>query len=70
MELDQALTRLASATGKSKSSLLREAVAALVSNEAEFAAAVEEGRAAARVGAVVDHETAMCEIEAVLASKR
>ena len=45
-ELDEKLSRLASARGKSKSRLVCEALAEFVVSEEAFAAAVAEGRAA------------------------
>lgn len=68
--LDEALGRLALARRKSKSSLVREALDAFVRGEDEFAAAVEEGRAAARAGDVVDHDEVVSEIDALIAPKR
>lgn len=69
-ELDEALARLASARRKRKSTLVREAVAAYVESEREFEAAVEEARADARAGRLVDHADVMREIRQLLASKR
>jgi predicted transcriptional regulator len=69
-ELDEALGRLASARGKSKSALVREALAEYVLSEEAFAAAVEEGLADARAGRLVEHEEVVREIRELLASKR
>ena len=49
-ELDEALARLASARGKSKATLICEALAEFVLSEEAFAAAVEEGLADADAG--------------------
>ncbi|HEV2336864.1 MAG TPA: ribbon-helix-helix protein, CopG family [Stellaceae bacterium] len=69
-ELDRALTRLASARRKRKSTLLREALAAYVKSEQEFETAVEEGRADARAGRLVDHDEVLREIRQLLESTR
>jgi predicted transcriptional regulator len=69
-ELDEALSLLASARRKSKSALVREALAEFVLSEAAFAAAVEEGLADVRAGRLVDHEEVMREIRQLLEKKR
>ena len=69
-ELNDALARLASARGKRKSTLVREALAAYVQNEQEFAAAVEEGLADARAGRLIDHADVIREIRQLLDAKR
>ncbi len=76
-QLNDALARLASALGKSKSDLVREVLmeyllgeTEYVLSEDEFAASVEEGRAAVRAGDVVDHEEVMREIDELLAQKK
>ena len=68
--LDERLSRLASSRGKSKSTLVREALAEFVLSEEAFAAAVAEGRAAVDAGDVIDHDEVMREIDALLAKKR
>jgi predicted transcriptional regulator len=68
-ELDEKLSRLATARGKSKSRLVREALAEFVLSEEAFAAAVEEGRADIRAGRVIDHDEVIREIDALLARK-
>jgi predicted transcriptional regulator len=70
VELNDALAQLASARRKRKSTLVREALAAFVQSEQEFAAAVEEGRADVRAGRVVDHADVMREIRELLETKR
>ena len=69
-DLNDALARLASARRKRKATLVREALAAYVQSEQEFAAAVEEGRADVRAGRVVDHADVMREISQILETKR
>ena len=69
-DLNDALGRLASARRKRKSTLVREALAASVHSEQEFAAAVEEGRADVRAGRVGDHADVMREIRELLETKR
>jgi predicted transcriptional regulator len=69
-ELDQKLTRLASERRKSKSKLVREALAQFVLTEEAFAAAVAEGRAAVDAGDVIDHEEVMRQIDALLAKDK
>jgi predicted transcriptional regulator len=69
-ELDEALGRLALATGKSKSSLVCEALTAFVSSEEEFIAAVEAGRVAARAGQLMDHDEVIRHIDGLIAPKR
>ena len=66
-ELDEALTALATARGKSKTALVRDALAEFVLSEQAFVAAVEEGRAEARAGNLIDHDDVMREIDALLA---
>ncbi len=56
-ELDADLDRLATATGRSKSWLISEALRSYVGGEQQFLAAVEEGKQALRDGRVVDHAT-------------
>jgi predicted transcriptional regulator len=69
-ELDAKLSRLASARGKTKSALVREALAEFVLSEEAFAAAVAEGRAAVDAGEVIDHDAVMREIDALLIKDR
>ncbi|HEV8678565.1 MAG TPA: hypothetical protein VGQ90_04250 [Stellaceae bacterium] len=65
-ELNDALARLASARGKRKSTLVREALAAYVRHEA--AAAGDEGKAAA--GAGKPHAEVVRGIRQLIATKR
>ena len=69
-ELDEALPRLAAARRKTKSALIREALAEFVLSEEAFAAAVEEGLADVRAGRLVDHDEVMREIRQLLPKKR
>jgi RHH-type rel operon transcriptional repressor/antitoxin RelB len=56
-DLDAELTRLATATGRTKSWLINEALRSYVANEQQFLAAIEEGKQALREGRVIDHAT-------------
>jgi predicted transcriptional regulator len=69
-DLDEALARLASARGKSKATLISEALAEFVLSEEAFAAAVAEGLADAEADNVTPHDEVMREIRELLASKR
>ena len=69
-ELDERLGRLAATYGKSKSRLVREALAEFVVREEAFAASVAEGLAAADTGDLIDHEEVMRQIDALLANER
>jgi RHH-type rel operon transcriptional repressor/antitoxin RelB len=64
--LDSELERLASATGRSKSWLINEALRSYVANEQQFLAAVEEGKQALREGKIVDHETVVAAFERIV----
>jgi predicted transcriptional regulator len=67
-ELEAELDRLAAAKGRSKSWLVNEALRSYVANERQFAAAVEEGRQAAREGRTVDHETVVAAFDRIIAA--
>jgi len=54
-DLDSALERLASATGRSKSWLINEALRSYIANEQQFLAAVDEGKQALLNGKILDH---------------
>ena len=56
-DIDKELEQLASATGRSKSWLIHEALRSYIANERQFLAAVEEGKKALREGKVIDHVT-------------
>lgn len=56
-DLDAELARLATATGRSKSWVINEALRSFVLNEQQFLAAVEEGKEALREGRTLDHTT-------------
>lgn len=66
-ELEAELDRLAAAKGRSKSWLVNEALHSYVANEQQFAAAVEEGRQAAREGRTVDHRTVVAAFNRITA---
>ncbi len=55
--LDAELSRIATASGRSKSSLINEALRSFVAAEKQFLAAVEEGKQALREGRTLDHAT-------------
>jgi predicted transcriptional regulator len=65
-ELDDALTQLASARGKGKATLVREALAAYVESEQDCDNAVDEERAGTRF----DHVDVMREIREMLGPRR
>ena len=67
-DLDAGLSRLAEATGRSKSWLINEALRSFVANEQQFLAAVEEGKRALREGRVVDHATVVAAFKRVISS--
>jgi RHH-type transcriptional regulator, rel operon repressor / antitoxin RelB len=66
-DLDAELRRLATATGRSKSWLINEALRSYVANEQQFLAAVEEGKQALRDGRVIDHQTVVTAFERLIA---
>ncbi len=65
-DLDSELERLASATGRSKSWLINEALRSYVANEQQFLAAIEDGKQALRDGKIVDHATVVEAFERIL----
>jgi len=69
-DLDAELTRLATATGRTKSWLITEALRSFVANEWQFLAAVEEGKRAVREGRVVDHKTVVAAFDRIIAPAR
>ena len=66
VDLDSELERLASATGRSKSWLINEALRSYVANEQQFLAAIEEGKQALRDGKVVDYATVVEAFERIV----
>ena len=66
-ELDVELSRLAAATGRTKSWLISEALKSYVANEKQFLAAVEEGKQALGEGRVIDHDTVVAAFERITA---
>jgi len=65
-DLDSELERLASATGRSKSWLINEALRSYVANEQQFLVAIENGKQALRDGKVVDHATVVEAFERIV----
>lgn len=62
-ELDNDLRKIASATGRSKSWLVAQAVGSYVNSEKNFIEAVEKGLQAMRNGEIVDHSIVMAEFK-------
>jgi RHH-type rel operon transcriptional repressor/antitoxin RelB len=62
-QLDRDLRTLASATGRSRSWLVAEALRSYVEAETQFIQAVEEGIKAADEGRLVDHDTVVAEFD-------
>jgi RHH-type transcriptional regulator, rel operon repressor / antitoxin RelB len=62
-ELGRDLTKLAAATGRSKSWLVADALTSYVESEKAFIEAVEEGIRAADEGRLVDHDAVVAEFE-------
>jgi predicted transcriptional regulator len=62
-ELDRDLVRLSTATGRSKSWLVADALKSYVESEKAFVEAVEEGIKAANDGRLVDHDAVVAEFE-------
>lgn len=69
IDLDAELERLASATGRSKSWLINEALRSYVATEQQFLAAVEEGKEALRAGKVLDHATVVAAFERIVSPR-
>jgi predicted transcriptional regulator len=62
-ELDRDLAKLSTATGRSKSWLVADALKSYVRSEKAFIEAVEEGIKAADEGRLVDHDAVVAELE-------
>jgi RHH-type transcriptional regulator, rel operon repressor / antitoxin RelB len=62
-QLDHDLSKLAAATGRSKSWLVANALKSYVESEQAFIDAVEEGIKAADEGRLVDHDAVVAEFE-------
>jgi predicted transcriptional regulator len=62
-ELDRDLAKLSTATGRSKSWLVADALTGYVQSEKAFIEAVEEGIKAYEEGRVVDHEAVVADLE-------
>ncbi len=65
-DLDGEIERLASATGRSKSWLVNEALRSYVASEQQFLAAVEAGKQALRDGKLLDHATVVAAFERIV----
>jgi len=65
-ELDAELGRLATATGRTKSWLINEALRSYIANEQQFLAAVEEGKQALKEGRVIDHSTVVAAFNRII----
>jgi RHH-type rel operon transcriptional repressor/antitoxin RelB len=68
-DLDAELSRLATASGRTKSWLVNEALRSFVANEQQFLAAVEEGKQALREGRTVDHAIVVAAFERFVTPK-
>ncbi len=66
-ELDAELGRLATATGRTKSSLITDALRWFVANEQQFLAAVEQGKQDLRDGRILDHAAVVAAFERMTA---
>jgi predicted transcriptional regulator len=67
-DLDAELSRIAAASGRTKSWLVNEALRSFVANEQQFLTAVEEGKQALREGRMVDHATVVAAFNRLVAS--
>jgi len=65
-ELEAELGRLATATGRTKSWLINEALRSYIANEQQFLAAVEEGKQALNEGRVIDHNTVVAAFNRII----
>jgi predicted transcriptional regulator len=68
--LDADLENLASVTGRTKSSLVVEALRSYVASERQFIDAVEAGLDDLRAGRVVDHETVIAAVRRAIRPSR
>ena len=57
------LGQIAARTGKDTADVVREAVASVIEHEAWFTQAVQQGRAAAEQGRLVDHDQVMRRVQ-------
>lgn len=65
-DLDAELARIAASTGRSKSSVINEALRSFVLNEQQFLAAVEEGKQALKEGRTLDHATVVAAFDRIV----
>jgi predicted transcriptional regulator len=68
--LDADLENLASVTGRTKSSLVVEALRSYVASERQFIDAVEAGLDDLRAGRLVDHETVIAAVRRAIRPSR
>jgi predicted transcriptional regulator len=68
--LEARLTKLEAATGRSRDSLVAEALRGFVESEEAFVAAVEAGRADVAEGRIVDHATVVATFERIVGRLR
>lgn len=67
-DLQAKLARIATQRGRDPETLAREAIERLVDYDARFIEAVEEGRAAARRGDLLEHDVVVERIESMFRS--
>jgi predicted transcriptional regulator len=65
-ELEQRLTQLAAQSGRTPEELAQEGVDRFLTHKEQLIEAVEEGRAAAHRGDLVDHEEVMAMIDDII----
>lgn len=69
-DLEVRLSRLEAATGRSRDSIVAEALGGFVQSEEAFVAAVEAGRADVAAGRVVSHEAVVETFEQIIGRRR
>jgi predicted transcriptional regulator len=69
-ELAARLSRLEAATGRSRDSIVAEALGGFVESEEAFVAAVEAGRADIAEGRIVSHEAVVEAFEQIVGRRR
>ena len=67
-EIESKLARLATQRGSDPTALAQEAIERFVEYDASFIEAIEEGRACARQGNLLDHEAVVERIETLLST--
>lgn len=68
--LEARLSKLEAATGRSRDSIVAEALRGFVESEEAFVAAVEAGRADVAAGRIVDHVTVVEGFERIIGRRR